>query len=354
MLSSITPLGERGRHNRFAVTATAFVIGAIAGGVALGALAGFVGSALPSRAAPVDALLVALLALAGAWFDIRRVPTIKRQVNEDWLGRYRGWVYGFGFGAQLGFGLVTVVTSAATYVAFVLALLSGSSAAGALIGFTFGAIRGLSLLMARHIDTPEALRAFHRTLDARAPRGAQLAVAAQGLLGVIALVALGGRSMSALSGSGITIDVPGGWDGRIYTRAPEPSGLRPATAGVPTQETTGAVVHVASFPLPAETGDYGGGAVEIMASTDLLLVLFEHGHASANTPLFAATSIPRLQATDVSTMQLQRLIDGQGGVQRFFTVAGRAFCLYVVFGSYIRRVRTIPVVNEILDTIAIN
>ena len=114
MLSSITPLGERGRHNRFAVTATAFVVGAMAGGAALGTLAGFAGSLLPARPAAVDALLVALLALAGAWFDTRHVPSIKRQVNEDWLGRYRGWVYGFGFGAQLGFGLVTVVTLSRT------------------------------------------------------------------------------------------------------------------------------------------------------------------------------------------------------------------------------------------------
>ena len=113
------------------------------------------------------------------------------------------------------------------------------------------------------------------------------------------------------------------------------------------------MLHVASFPLPPETGDYGGGAVELMTSKDLLVVLFEHGPQSANTPLFAATSIPRLAATDVSTMQLQRLLEGQGGVQRFFTVAGRAFCLYVVFGSYARRVRTIPVVNGILDTLSI-
>ena len=159
--------------------------------------------------------------------------------------------------------------------------------------------------------------------------------------------------MTALAGSGITVDVPSGWEGRIYTRTPEPSGLRPASAMAPQQETTGAVMHVASFPLPPETGDYGGGAVELMSTKDLLVVLFEHGRQSANTPLFAATSIPRIQATDVSPVQLQRVLEGQGGVQRFFTVAGRAFCLYVVFGSFARRVRTIPVVNGILDTISI-
>src|SRR5256885_4112844 len=157
MLSSITPFGERGRHNRFAVTATAFVIGAISGGTALGVLAGLLGSWLPARSAGVDALLVVVIALTGAVLDATRLPTIRRQVNEDWLGRYRGWVYGFGFGVQLGFGVLTIVTSAATYAAIAFALLSGSAAAGALIGFTFGFLRGLSLLLASHIQTPDAL-----------------------------------------------------------------------------------------------------------------------------------------------------------------------------------------------------
>jgi len=171
--------------------------------------------------------------------------------------------------------------------------------------------------------------------------------------------------MSALADSGISIEVPSGWEGRIYTRSPGPNGLGDARARSSQdqmssqeemssqQETTGAVMHIASFPLPPETGDYGGGAVELMSSKDLLVVLFEHGRASANTPLFAATSIPRIAVSDVSTMQLQRLLEGQGGVQRFFTVAGRAFCLYVVFGSHARRVRTIPVVNGILATLSI-
>lgn len=190
MLSSITPFGERGRHNRFAVTASAFVIGAIAGGTALGALCGALGSLIPSRTAVVDAVIVAALALIGALLDATRVPTTRRQVNEDWLGRYRGWVYGLGFGVQLGFGIVTVVTSAATYVAFACALLTGSVLAGAVIGFVFGAIRGLSLLLARHIDTPDELRRFHRRLDGRAATGARLAVASQGLIGFVAVVAL--------------------------------------------------------------------------------------------------------------------------------------------------------------------
>jgi cytochrome c biogenesis protein CcdA len=194
MLSSITPLGERGRHNRFAVTASAFVVGAVAGGTTFGAVCGWLGSWLPERSSAVDALLVVALAVAGAVLDATRVPTIKRQVNEDWLNRYRGWVYGLGFGSQLGFGVVTVVSSAATYVAFALAVLTGSVAAGAAIGFTFGALRGLSLLLVRDIDSPDALRTFHRRLDARAAGGARLGVVSQALVGVLAVIVLVGHA----------------------------------------------------------------------------------------------------------------------------------------------------------------
>ena len=192
MLSSITPLGERGRHNRFGVTATAFVVGAIVGGTTLGALCGWVGSWLPERSSAVDALLVVALAIAGAVLDATLVPTIKRQVNEDWLNRYRGWVYGLGFGAQLGFGVVTVVTSAATYVAFALAVLTGSVAAGAAIGSTFGALRGLSLLLVKDVDSPGELRTFHHRLDARAADGVRLGVVSQALIGMLAVIALVG------------------------------------------------------------------------------------------------------------------------------------------------------------------
>ncbi len=60
----------------------------------------------------------------------------------------------------------------------------------------------------------------------------------------------------------------------------------------------------------------------------------EHGRESAGTALFAATGLPRITADEVSPTCLQRMLEGQGGVQKFFTVKGRAFCLYVVFGSF--------------------
>lgn len=157
--------------------------------------------------------------------------------------------------------------------------------------------------------------------------------------------------MSRLSGSGLSVDVPQGWEGRVYARPAQPPGLAAQSHG---SMVSNAVLHLASFAMPPGTGDYGGGATELMSSKDLLVVVMEHGRESATTALFAATGVPRVRIEDVTTTGLQRMLEGQGGAQKFFNVKGRAFCLYVVFGSYARRSRMIPIVNGILDSLAID
>jgi hypothetical protein len=194
MLSSITPLGERGRNNRFAVAASFFVVGSIAGGAATGAVAGALGRFVFRTAPTVDGVVIVVLALAGAALDARvgglRLPTITRQVDERWLQKYRGWVYGFGFGAQLGTGVATIVSSAAVYLMLVAAVLTHSIVAGTIIGAVFGSIRGLSILLARRVATYDDLRHLHRRLAANASRSVTANVVAQGMLGAVALVAL--------------------------------------------------------------------------------------------------------------------------------------------------------------------
>src|SRR5579859_5108674 len=165
MLASITPLGERGRQSRWTVTVIAFALGATAAAAAAGALAGVLGGAVLPSGLHTQARLAGLaLALAAAvLLDVRAaVPGPDRQVNERWLDEFRGWVYGAGFGAQLGLGVTTVVASAATYVALLAALETGSPGAGALIVGSFGAVRGLTPLLAAGVDTPARLLALHR------------------------------------------------------------------------------------------------------------------------------------------------------------------------------------------------
>ena len=167
MLSSISPLGERARASRWWVTTTAYVLGSLVGGLALGGLFGLLGSVVPDsvRSSHWALGLAAALLLLGLALDLRlgglSLPSWQRQVDEQWLTRYRGWVYGVGFGAQLGFGLVTIITSSTTYAVALLALLSGSPGAGLLIGGVFGLVRALpSVLMAGVRDRAGLHRIF--------------------------------------------------------------------------------------------------------------------------------------------------------------------------------------------------
>ncbi|MGA2009472.1 MAG: hypothetical protein ABSH51_02900 [Solirubrobacteraceae bacterium] len=168
MLASITPLGERSRGFSWRLTATAFAVAAVAAGALAGAALGAIGSLLPGGSSWRGVVLAAALVVAAVCDATplrRRLPSSRRQVNEDWLRRYRGWVYGAGFGAQFGLGVATIVTSAAVYAAVAATLLCGSVAVGALIGAGFGVVRALSLVPAGAARDPAALFALHRRLE---------------------------------------------------------------------------------------------------------------------------------------------------------------------------------------------
>ena len=82
-------------------------------------------------------------------------------------------------------------------------------------------------------------------------------------------------------------------------------------------------------------------------------MFLEFGPESAGTPLFAASRPPFLRASDFSRDMLQQRVEGHGGTQRFFTEAGRAFCLYVVVGDYIDRVDVLESINSVLSRVII-
>jgi len=196
MLSSITPMTEAGRGYRFSVTARWFVVGALAGGASIGALAALGAGALaafdPSDAvryglATVAAVLTAGIDLGAFGIDL---PIFKRQVNDAWLRRYRAWVYGAGFGWQIGFGLATYIMTAGIFLTIALAVLSADPATAMAIGLAFGLVRGSAVYLGRSATTPAALGAVHERLDRLAPASraaaAWVQVGAGAVLGTLA------------------------------------------------------------------------------------------------------------------------------------------------------------------------
>lgn len=198
MVSAINPFSETSRGNRYALTCLWFVLGAVAGGLLLGAGAAAAALLLGPLPTPAALLLGAAAALVGLAADVGlpgvRLPLHPRQVDETWLGRYRRWVYAAGFGAQIGAGLATYVMTAATYLLVVLAALNGSPGAALAVGAAFGLVRGLAVLLTARARTPAALRALHRRLEQAAPWSLRAAALTQGLVAVaLAAAALGPR-----------------------------------------------------------------------------------------------------------------------------------------------------------------
>jgi hypothetical protein len=170
MLSTITPVSERSKGHSYRSTATWFIVGATAGGATLGAAMSLVALAVRGIGpSPTQAGSIALLAaLIAAWSDADvwgvHLPIHRRQVNERWLDHYRAWVYGAGFGWQIGTGLFTYITTAAVYLMIVLGALTGSPVVALMVGTGFGVLRGLAVLLTRNLVQPPDLLAFHRRL----------------------------------------------------------------------------------------------------------------------------------------------------------------------------------------------
>lgn len=148
--------------------------------------------------------------------------------------------------------------------------------------------------------------------------------------------------MPTLFAHGIGAGLPTGFEGRIFKR--QGSGV----------EVASAVAQFATFALPAEVGDFGGGAVNLMGNDDIFAVLFEYGPDSLGTRLFAHQGRPRaLAPSDFQPHVLRRGLTGQSGTQWFFTEGDRPFTFYAVLGSHARRSVLVPRLNRLLGGLTV-
>src|SRR5438270_931127 len=188
MLASITPLGERGRGASWHRTVTAYVLASTAGGAAVGALLGALGDVVRLGRSGWPLALGGAVALAAATLDFTgRLPTLRRQVDETWLTRYRDWVYGTGFGFQLGAGAMTIVSSASLYLTWAIELLTADPLLGALVGAVFGLSRALPLVGTAGVVTAEKLRGGQRRWHARLSVARRATIGVQAAAGVALL-----------------------------------------------------------------------------------------------------------------------------------------------------------------------
>jgi hypothetical protein len=167
---------------------TAYVVASTVGGAVVGALLGVIGALMSLRQSGWTLVVGGGVALVAAALDAAgRLPTLRRQVDETWMNIYRDWVYGAGFGLQLGVGALTIVTSASLYLTWVVELLTGNPAAGALVGATFGLSRALPVVGTARITTADVLRTAQRRWHHRLPVARRATIAVEAAAGVAKL-----------------------------------------------------------------------------------------------------------------------------------------------------------------------
>jgi hypothetical protein len=140
---------------------------------------------------------------------------------------------------------------------------------------------------------------------------------------------------------GLVVEALPSWDVRLYRRVAD------------RDERTFAILHAGNFGLPRARGDFGSGAVELMKPHHVFLSLFEYEPEAAGTALFANSGFPLVHHDHFSPRALQRTLPGQSGVQYFFHVGRRAFCLYIVLGSHRMRRDLVSQVGGLLATVAV-
>jgi hypothetical protein len=141
-----------------------------------------------------------------------------------------------------------------------------------------------------------------------------------------------------ISAHGLAVDVPQGWDAKIYRR--------------PRAEPN---LHAANFALPVDDGDFGSGALSTMGPEGIFFSLGEYERSVAGVGLFAHEGLPLpIAAEDLHPNALQHRVPGQFGVQKFFTARGRPFCLYVVVGSRPHPDHLLASANQVLRTVLVD
>jgi hypothetical protein len=144
-----------------------------------------------------------------------------------------------------------------------------------------------------------------------------------------------------LSAHGISIELPARWNGRVFRRP-----------------GSGARLHAGDFQLALGDGEFGDASTAAMPAGSTFIALAEYRPGAGLEPgrgLFAPRRLPsRLDPSAFTTTGLAHPRPGQAGMQHFFTLSGRPFCLYVVVAaSGALRRRRLAVLDRVLATVRI-
>jgi len=145
-----------------------------------------------------------------------------------------------------------------------------------------------------------------------------------------------------LEAHGVRVELPRGWSGRLFQGSHRLANL-----------------HLANFALPLhETSSFGDHTTSTMPHGGIFGAITEYLPGPGLSPgigLFASARLPLpLDPTSFSSDRLARPRPGQAGMQHFFTIAGRPFCLYLVLsGGRAERRGQLSALGHVLGTVRI-
>jgi hypothetical protein len=149
-------------------------------------------------------------------------------------------------------------------------------------------------------------------------------------------------SGQTVSGYGISLSAPAGWDSIIYQRDA-------ANEGSTLPVLQASTMSLGSLPL----SDFGTDVYPLLGDTDIFFALIEYAYDPNATVFTTATSIPSFATTDFSPTAFPRLSPPKVACQAFFSTAGRAFCLYVVLGNPQNADSLVSELNSLMSTLVI-
>jgi type IV secretory pathway TrbD component len=152
MVHTITPVvdGRKRPRSLYGASVVLHTLGATTSAALFGGLLGTAGMLARAPWGPAGTGVVAFIAALYAARELARLPIPlfdrRRQVPEWWRTFYSRPVAALLYGLSLGIGFLTFLTFGSFVVVCVVALASGSPAAGAALCGSFGLARGLAVL----------------------------------------------------------------------------------------------------------------------------------------------------------------------------------------------------------------
>lgn len=158
-------------------------------------------------------------------------------------------------------------------------------------------------------------------------------------------------SPARLTSYGLSAPVLPGWDVRILRRT-EPTAMLHGTNPAPSGGWVFPMIHASTVTMPPLGGDYGSHVIPLLGPPDVFIAMVEFDSESAGTPLFPPGR-PRVSSRTFDRNTMQRVIPGMSGTQKFFSIEGRAFALFCVLGSHLRRSGLAAKANSFLSKIEV-